>query len=390
MLLDCLATGRRPRGEDRGRGDRARAAPKRRPGCWRRWSRREQPDLVLCGAQSVDAANGATGAALAGLLDLAAGGSRRADSATTRHASVRGRPRARGRPDRAASRSRHRRCSPCRPGSTAPGGRTCGRSSGPGASRARCSSWRSRRRLGGARRRIGLARSPSAPPEPEGAGGDARGRGCRGRAADRRDHGGAAGLVTRILVLAEARRGELRAGLGRGGERRASSSTARRGRACGRDHCRRSVALRGGARVRGRRRDHRGGDRRRALRAPCRPGGARVADRRTRARGRRLSARAPTRKGSRPRSRPVAGTGSRAMCSASAGRTGRDRRARLPRRPAPRGARVPRHGRPRSCSPGSGRSRSPALGDGAPPVRRPRSATCRHRAANTWALSSRR
>ena len=31
----------------------------------------EQPDLILCGAQSADAANAATGVALAGLLDLA-------------------------------------------------------------------------------------------------------------------------------------------------------------------------------------------------------------------------------------------------------------------------------------------------------------------------------
>jgi electron transfer flavoprotein beta subunit len=33
-------------------------------------ARREEPDLILCGAQSSDAANAATGAALAGLLDL--------------------------------------------------------------------------------------------------------------------------------------------------------------------------------------------------------------------------------------------------------------------------------------------------------------------------------
>ena len=32
--------------------------------------RREEPDLVLCGVQSSDAVNGATGVALAGLLDL--------------------------------------------------------------------------------------------------------------------------------------------------------------------------------------------------------------------------------------------------------------------------------------------------------------------------------
>ena len=69
MLLDCLATG----------ADRAvriwDAAIEPEPLSLARALAgpvgREQPDLVLCGAQSSDAANGATGTALAGLLDLA-------------------------------------------------------------------------------------------------------------------------------------------------------------------------------------------------------------------------------------------------------------------------------------------------------------------------------
>ena len=69
MLLDCLATGadRAVRVWDEGIAPeplsvaRALAPP----------VARERPDLVLCGAQSADAANGATGTALAGLLDLA-------------------------------------------------------------------------------------------------------------------------------------------------------------------------------------------------------------------------------------------------------------------------------------------------------------------------------
>jgi len=69
LLLDCLATGadRAVRLDDGALEPEplsiARAlAPA---------VAREEPDLVLCGAQSSDAANGATGAALAGLLDLA-------------------------------------------------------------------------------------------------------------------------------------------------------------------------------------------------------------------------------------------------------------------------------------------------------------------------------
>ncbi len=65
----------------------------------------------------------------------------------------------------------------------------------------------------------------------------------------------------------------------RGGERRPRAQASVGRRACGRDHRRRSVALRGGALVRGRRRDHRGGDRDGAVRAACRRGCARAPDR---------------------------------------------------------------------------------------------------------------
>ena len=63
---------------------------------------RESPDLVLCGVQSSDAVNGATGIALAGHLDLphvavVKRGLRRDGSTLTRRA------RARGRPGRAAA-----------------------------------------------------------------------------------------------------------------------------------------------------------------------------------------------------------------------------------------------------------------------------------------------
>ena len=47
-----------------------RSTRSRSRGCWRRSSPSEAPDLVLCGVQSSDAVNGATGVALAGLLGL--------------------------------------------------------------------------------------------------------------------------------------------------------------------------------------------------------------------------------------------------------------------------------------------------------------------------------
>jgi electron transfer flavoprotein beta subunit len=69
-LLACLA-----KGADRAvhvfDPDLAGADPLALAAVLERVARREEPDLILCGAQSSDAANGATGVALAGLLDVA-------------------------------------------------------------------------------------------------------------------------------------------------------------------------------------------------------------------------------------------------------------------------------------------------------------------------------
>jgi len=69
MLLDCLATGadRAVRIDD----EAVEPEPLSVARALAPAVAREEPDLVLCGAQSSDAANGATGTALAGVLDLA-------------------------------------------------------------------------------------------------------------------------------------------------------------------------------------------------------------------------------------------------------------------------------------------------------------------------------
>ena len=82
-LLALLAKGADRGDPGLGRG-RSRAPTRWRwRGCWRRSIRRESPDLVLCGVQSSDAVNGATGVALAGYLGLAARRGRQADRAAT-------------------------------------------------------------------------------------------------------------------------------------------------------------------------------------------------------------------------------------------------------------------------------------------------------------------
>ncbi len=69
-LLGCLARGRRPRVADLGRRAGGGRPARGRAGAGGAQWQREAPDLVLCGVQSSDAVNGATGIALAGYLEM--------------------------------------------------------------------------------------------------------------------------------------------------------------------------------------------------------------------------------------------------------------------------------------------------------------------------------
>ena len=170
---------------------------------------RESPDLVLCGVQSSDAVNSATGVALAGHLGLAhvavVKGLERDGSALTVERELEGGLVERLRVALPALLTIQTGINEPRALRDAAGDQA----GAPEAARA-ADARRSRARWRAGRERLRVAPAAAGAAGPGWGGGDARWLDRRGRGADCLAGQGAPRLMAGILVLAEARRGELR------------------------------------------------------------------------------------------------------------------------------------------------------------------------------------